>query len=395
MQVDDFRDSPVGQLVLIQGHDARLGRGYKHWAFVPHPLPPEPAISMSTYTVLGEADRALGALDARVAQLPNPRLLVRPALTQEAVSTSALEGTYAPLADVLEASYIDDDKKSAEVREVQNYVDAAMHGLNLIKERPICLSVVAELQKILVRKTRGDSYDSGRLREKQVVIGDKGRGIEQARFVPPPPGEILKKGVSEWEKWINLQERVPLLVRAALGHYQFETLHPFSDGNGRIGRLAITLQLIDAGALSYPVLNLSPWLEPRREEYIDHLAAVSMTGNYDPWVAFFAEAVKAQAAAACGTIDRLMAFRAALGRTLREQNPRGGRVLDVADDLIGYPVLAVTDIERDYNISYPAANSIVSKLATAGALREVTGKNYRRLYVCGEVMNIIREGAET
>lgn len=390
MQVEDFRDSPIGDLVPISGYDARRQREYKHWAFVPRPLPAEPRVSMATYAMIGEADRALGALDARLGQLPNPRLLLRPVLTQEAVSTSALEGTYAPLADVLEANYVDDAKKSTEVREIQNYVAAALRGLELISQRPVCLSVLAELQSILVKKTRGDSHDAGRLRETQVVIGDRGRGIEDSRFIPPPPGLQLQDGVSEWEKWINLQEKVPLLVRVALGHYQFETLHPFSDGNGRIGRLAMTLQLIDAGALSFPVLNLSPWLEPRRDEYIDHLLQVSRTGNHDPWVQFFAEAVKARSDAACATIDKLMRFRADLGRQLREQNIRG-RVLDVADDLIGYPVLAVSDIEKDYGVSYPTANSAVNKLVAAGALREITGGNYRRLYRCDPVMEIIRD----
>lgn len=338
----------------------------------------------STYKIISEADRALGVLDARVDQLPNPQLLVRPSLTREAVSTSALEGTYAPYVDVLEAQYEDSSEQSAEVREIQNYVRAALHGLELIKKKPLCLNVVAELQSILVRRTRGDTYDAGRLRERLVCIGDKGRGIEQSRFVPPPNGNFLIEGISDWEKWINSEQEMPVLVKVALGHYQFETLHPFSDGNGRIGRLAITLQLIEEGVLRHPVLNLSPWLEPRREDYIDHLLSVSRTGNFDPWVRFFAEAVKARAKAATDTIGRLLDFSAEVIEAMKRAGARGA-ILDLAVNIIGYPVMTVPEVQSDLEVSYPTANSAINRLREAGFLREITGGNYGRRYICDRV----------
>jgi Fic family protein len=323
--------------------------------------------------------------------LPTPRLLVRPSLTREAVSTSALEGTYAALSEVLEAEYIEERRTSAEVREVQNYVLAASKGIELIETMPICLRLVSQLQKILVARTRGDTYDSGRLRERQVYIGEEGGQIEESRFVPPPHGDVLRDGVSDWEKWINADDDMPLLVKAALGHYQFETLHPFSDGNGRLGRLLITLQLIHAGVLTQPVLNLSPWFEPRRAAYVDHLMTLSSTGDYNPWVSFFAQAVAARSRAASRTISALLAARDRFLTKLRGVGAQGV-VLDLAGDLIGFPRITVTRAAEQYDVTYPAANNAVSKLVSLGVLREITGSNYSRVFACDEVYNIIREG---
>lgn len=330
-------------------------------------------------------------MDARVAQLPNPSLLVQPSLTREAVSTSALEGTYAPFADVLEAEYTDKDL-SAEVREVRNYVRAASRGLQLIKKKPICLNVVATLQGILVKGTRGDSYDAGELRRRLVCIGDRGRGVEQSRFVPPPPGTALENGVSDWEKWINAEQEMPTLVKVALSHYQFETLHPFSDGNGRIGRLAITLQLIDEKIITHPVLNLSPWLEPRREDYIDHLLTVSKTGDFDPWVLFFAEAVRTRAKAAADTIDNLMALSSEVVEHMRNIGERSAAVASLAKNLIGYPVMTVGRVQQDLDVSFPTANKAIGKLVEAGYLRELTGRSYGRVFRCDRVFDLLREG---
>ncbi len=389
MQLERLKNSPVGHLVPIQGHDARLGRDYRHFAFVPDPLPATVELTQRTQRLFSEADRAVGALQVMTRLLPRPSLLVRPALTKEAVATSALEGTYAPFIDVLEGDYVDVRKQSAEVREVRNYVRAAQRGLELIEELPICMRLASELQGILVEGTRGEDYDAGRVRERQVCIGDRGLGIERARFVPPPPGAELDAGLSDWEKWINAEDDVPLLVKVAVSHYQFETLHPFSDGNGRIGRLLITLQLVAAGVLEFPILNLSPWLEPRREAYIDQLSQVSETGDFDPWVAFFADAVRARAKAASATIDALLEMREDFIGRLRQAGARGIAV-DLAGDLIGYPVLAVSDVQDLYGVSYPAANSAVARLVGLGLLHEITGGNYGRIFRCDPVFDVIR-----
>ncbi len=387
MQVDRFRSSPVGSLVRIEGHDARLSRDYDHFAFVPGPLPDSVTLSQPTYALLSEADRALGGLDAKIGLLPNPRLLVRPVLTKEAVATSALEGTYAPLSEVLEAEYAK-TAVGSEVREVRNYIDAANRAVTLVTEKPICVSVLSELQEMLVQGTRGDSYDAGRLREHQVCIGNEGLPIEDSRFVPPPPGDLLQRGMDDWEKWINAESDMPLLVRAALGHYQFETLHPFSDGNGRLGRLVITLQIMEAGALGYPIMNLSTWLEPRRDLYMDHLLRVSETGDFDPWVRFFAEAVKARSNATSKSISDLLSIRDGFVDRLDGLGCRGS-VVNLAGYLIGYPVLDVRRASDLLGVSYQAANTAVGRLVELGILRQVTAGDYGRVFRCPQVFEAV------
>jgi Fic family protein len=248
--------------------------------------------------------------------------------------------------------------------------------------------LIAELQAIIVRGTRGDSFDSGQLRGGQVYIGERALGIERSRFVPPPSGDDLREGVSDWEKWINSDDHTPLLVKAALGHYQFETLHPFSDGNGRLGRLIVTLQLVYAGALQYPVLNLSPWFEPRKERYKDLLLAVSQRGQYDEWLQFFFSAISAQADDAVSRIDELMAVRAEFLDRLRA-NKAKGVVLEIVEDLIGYPVITPSQAAALHQVTYPPAARAIDRLVQLGILREVTGRSYGRVFACERVMRIV------
>ena len=328
---------------------------------------------------------ALGRLDAATNRLPNPRLLVRPALRLEAVSTSALEGTYATLTDVLEGDFVDETRRSAEVAEVLNYVQATETALDRIKERPISFNLIAQLQQVLVRGTRGDSYDAGRLRERYVLIGPDNCRVSEARFIPPPHGDQLRDGASDWEKWINADDSIPLLVKVAAGHYQFETLHPFSDGNGRLGRLIAVLQLIYNGALRYPLLNISPWFERRRSQYQDHLLRVSQTGDIDPWIAFFCNAVLDQSVDAFGRIERLITLRDEMIRTLRQARARGTS-RSIVDDLIGFPVITVPAMTAAHHVSYQAANTAVARLVELGILREATGRTYDRVFVCDAVL---------
>ena len=226
VMVDARYTNPTGRLVSVRGTHPRTGVDYEAEAFVPDPLPSDLSLASRTYKLVGEAERAIGRLDAAAGKLPNPSILIRPAVMREAVSTSALEGTYAALFDVLEADYVPPSQRSQEVREVLNYVRAATDGHERIKTEPIRLNLIKPLQAILVEGTRGDGYDAGELRTGQVYIGERRAGIEAARFVPPPPGPELVAGVDAWEKWVNARDDLPLMVRVALAHYQFETLHP-------------------------------------------------------------------------------------------------------------------------------------------------------------------------
>lgn len=391
MQVEDFEKSPLGRLVPISGHDAYLGRDYDHFAFLPAPLPAEIRLSMGAHKLANQASLSVGRLDFAVKRLPDPGLLVRPALRREARSTSALEGTYATLEEVLEADYVEEANRTAEVREVLDYVRAAEQALDLIQTKPICLNVIAPLQATLVNRTRGDSWDKGRLRESNVYIGERSKGIEESRFVPPPFGAPLVEGVSDWEKWIHAEDDYPLLIKIAMAHYQFETLHPFSDGNGRLGRLIVTLQLVTEGALTYPLLNLSPWLEPRKDQYKDLLLRISKTGDFDPWVRFFCEAVHHQAEDGVKRIEELLEFQTDLRQRLADKQARGV-VNAVADSLLGYPIITIPEAAELHKVTYPPAKKAIQTLVELGALKEMPGRLFAygaKGYRCDPVMQVL------
>ncbi|MEB3022060.1 Fic family protein [[Mycobacterium] crassicus] len=390
MQVEDFEHSPVGRLVPISGHDAFLNRDYKHFAFVPVALPASIELSMGAHKLADQASMSVGRLDFAVKRLPEPGLLVRPALRREAQSTSAIEGTHATLEEVLEADYVEEANRRAEVREVLNYVHAAELALQLIETKPICLNVIAQLQATLVDGTRGDGWDKGRLRESNVYIGERSRGIEASRFVPPPHGDLLVEGVSDWEKWIHAEDDYPLLIKIAMAHYQFETLHPFSDGNGRLGRLIVTLQLVTEGALTYPLLNLSSWLEDRKDEYKDLLLDVSKSGDFDSWVRFFCEAVHHQAEDGVARIEELLEFQSDLRQKLIDAKARG-IVNAVVNSLLGYPIITIPRVAALHNVTYPPAKKAIQTLVELGVLREMRGTFAygAKVFICDPVMRVL------
>lgn len=388
MDVEALSKSPVGKLVPISGTDAKWGP-FSYFAFVPDPLPSSVPLKEATVRAVIDAGLALGRLDMAAERVPNPGLLVRPALRKEAQSTSALEGTYAPITEVLEGEIVGPEGVSAETREVLNYVFAAETGVQRLSERPISLNMLADLQGVLVKGTRGETYDAGRLRERQVLIGPKNEPIERARFVPTPEGEPLKVGFSNWERWIHDEGDTHVLVKVTLGHYQFETLHPFADGNGRLGRLIMTLQLIEAGVLKYPLLNIAEWLEPRKEEYVARLLATSIDGNFNSWVAFLCEGIKEQADAAVDRIDRLVAVRdTVLGTVLAAGSRRGGATYRIADELIGYPIIDVPSAAARQDVTYQSANEAIARLVALGVLREVrrSGRT-RKIFLSDAVLN--------
>ncbi|WP_433792451.1 Fic family protein [Actinoplanes sp. CA-252034] len=383
-----FRSSPVGYLVRIDGWDPRYSEKYECAAFIPDPLPAELDLKQQTYSGVTAAAVAVARLDQAAFRLPNPGLLARPAIRQEAVSTSALEGTYAALDDVLEADFLNRNQLTASVAEVHNFVEAAELAFEWIKDKPITVGMLEQLQKILVRGTRGDSHDAGRIRTTQVFIGAGGGRVDDARFVPSPPGDQLRAGIDAWATWLNAEDTFPLVIKMALGHYQFETLHPFNDGNGRLGRLVCVLQLAHRRELRVPVLNLSPWLEARRRQYQDHLLAVSATGDFEPWIRFFSEAVRVQAIRAVEKIDALHDWRDQALAQLAAAEVRGVAVR-IVEDMLGYPLITATPTAERYGVSYQAANTAIRRLVELGILEERTGRRYGRVFAARKVLNII------
>ncbi|WP_322984599.1 Fic family protein [Streptomyces sp. S584] len=381
--------SPIGTLVSIGGYDPRAGRDYHASAYVPDDLPHNVELSGSTHLAVANAAAAVARADQAARQLPNPRLLVRPSIRREAVSTSALEGTYAAFTDVLEADFKDRAQLSASVAEVLNYVRAAEEAIAWVGERPITLALLQHLQGVLVRGTPSETRDAGRVRTTQVFIGLNSANVEDARFVPAPPDHRLRDGLLAWEGWINGGQEMHTLVKMALGHYQFDTLHPFNDGNGRLGRLVVILQLMAAGELQLPILNLSPWLEVRRRAYQDHLLDVSVTGDYNPWVSFFCQAVEAQASEAMRQVSGLIEIKQKFMDQLRALRAKGVS-LQIAEDLIGYPMLTVRDAADRYGVTYQAANQAVAKLVELGILQQRSEGNYGRIFACNDVLRVMQ-----
>lgn len=385
MDVEKLRESPIGRLVPISGYDARFGEHYDYFAYVPEPLPAELDLGAATYAAVIDAAAAMARADQSASLLPNPVLLARPATRREAVSTSALEGTYAALSDVFEADFLDADELTSSVSEVRNYVTAAERAYELIERgQPISIRMLEDLQRELLRGTASDGPHAGSVRTTQVFIGVSNRRVDSARFVPPPADHRLKDGLEAWQSWIRESgSSLPTIIRVAAAHYQFETLHPFHDGNGRLGRLVVALQLMSAGDLRYPVLNISPWLEQNRTEYQDGLLRVSQTGDWNPWICFISAAVHAEALEVIARVDKLLALRESFQVALQGSK---GVSLKIADDLIGYPMITASLAAKLHEVSYQAANTAIAKLVERGILRQRTAGRYDRIFQCDAVL---------
>jgi Fic family protein len=386
MDLEKLRRSPIGQLVPITG--AHRGREYSHFAFLPDELPNEVAISPAAWRSLTDAVYALGRLDGAGRRLPNPGLLTRPAIREEAVSTSAIEGTYTTLPSLFESELLQSEERpDQDIQEVLSYVRTAELGFHVIRERGLTLSLIKELHAVLVESDPDVPDDEkGEFRQRQNFIGARDARVEDARFVPPPPGDQLLSGLEAWERWIHRPD-VPFLVRVALGHYQFETLHPFIDGNGRLGRLIAVLMLLEDGALTVPLLNLSPYFERHRDQYEGLLRDVSATGDFDPWTQFFLLAVGTQAQSALSQTEALISLKDETVNMLRSKKVRG-IAMQLAEDLIGLPVVTPRLVATKYMVTYQAAAYAIDRLVREQVLTPIS-RNRRKLYMAGDVMRIL------
>ncbi|MYH97596.1 MAG: Fic family protein [Acidimicrobiia bacterium] len=394
----DLSKSPIGTTVPISGNDHRFNTEYAVDAFVPAPLPQKLELPQDAWLALSEAMTELGRLDSAAGMIPNPYLVTRMATRREAIGTSALEGTFANLTDLFaaEAIAVDEENPSMppNVREVMNYTRAADYAFDWIAERPINSTLISSLQALIVRGTKSDGPEAGSVRLKQVFIGAENRPIAEARFVPPPPGDQLRVLLDEWLDWINNEDRrhdLQLLIRVALAHYQFETIHPYTDGNGRLGRLIAVLQILTEGALRAPVLSLSTWLKENATEYRDHLLNVSITGDWAPWIKFLAETVAASSKDALNRILRLLALRDEIGAQARESLPRARLAIEIADNLIAYPILTVATAQRLHGRSNQANRSAINRLCDLGLLEPYSDAQYDRLYWNRRVFEVIEE----
>jgi Fic family protein len=365
-------------------------------AFVPYPLPPDPPLVLTPthFDLLEQANRALGRLDGLSRLLPDTSLFIYLFVRKEALLSSQIEGTQSSLTDLL--LYEQDEVPGvplADVEEVSSYVAALQHGLKRLKEGfPLSLRLLREIHAVLLTTGRGSTKSPGEFRRSQNWVGGSRPG--QARFVPPPP-EQLQNCLSSLEKFLHDDPvRTPTLIKAALAHVQFETIHPFLDGNGRLGRLLITLLLCAEGAMTDPTLYLSLYFKERRDEYYDHLQRVREEGAWEQWLAFFLTGVLETAESGVASATAMFELFAADRQRIEGIGRAASSVLRVHQHLQKKPITSVLGAASAMSLTTPTVRTALDHLARLQIVREITGKRRDRLYVYNRYLQLLQVGAE-
>jgi Fic family protein len=369
--------------------------GYR--AFVPAPLPPDPPVDLGGQlrTLLSQADHALGRLDGAVLTLPSPDHFVFMYVRKEAVLSSQIEGTQSSLQNLLAAEVnLHDPDAPSDVGEVINYVRAMNQGLARLDELPVSVRLIREIHAELMRGVRGGKLRPGELRTSQNWIGPAGCTLREATFIPPPPDGV-PDALGELERFLHAEGALPPLVRVALAHAQFETIHPFLDGNGRVGRLLITFLLTERRLLAKPVLFLSHYFKRHRAEYYDRLQAVRDAGNWEGWLGFFLEGVIEVCGEAADTAAAILRVRedcrARIADSMGRAAANGHRILE---KLFDHPIIAVATVRDWIGVTQAGANNLVNRLAGAGILREMTGYARNRRFRFDPYLRLFEEPEE-
>jgi Fic family protein len=386
---------PVGAKSDRAGRYVRQPSGYS--AFIPRPLPPEPALNFDDemQTLLSRADRALGRLDGSIQTLPNPDLFVLMYVRKEAVLSSQIEGTQSSLADVLEVeASVFDPHHPSDVGEVLNYVTAMNYGLKRLVELPLCIRLIKEIHNELLHDVRGREKNPGEVRTSQNWIGPGGCTLQTASFVPPPPHEVIN-ALGDLETFMHSGVYIPALVKIGLIHAQFETIHPFLDGNGRVGRLLITFLLMQNEILLKPVLYISHYFKRNRAEYYEHLQAVRDRGEWEAWIKFFLAGIATVSLEATETARAIVGLRERHRSLVTERFGRAaGNGLSILETLFRSPIVTVASVQKHLGITYPPANGLVQRFVDAGILFEMTGQERYRIYQYSPYINLFADNRE-
>lgn len=379
MKSEDFSQDAAG--ILIHGLS-----GYQ--VFQPNSLPPVIRWSQELASVLSEASAVIGQLRGVGQWLKNPHVLINPFIRREAVLSSRIEGTQATISDLylFEASPKQNESEG-DVREVHNYVTALNHGLAHIKTRPLTLNLIRQMHALLMEGVRGQERTPGEFRRTQNWIGPGQCKIEDATYVPPPP-EKLSDLLDAFEKYLHAPSEIPILVKLALIHYQFESIHPFNDGNGRLGRLLITLLLCHDHLLDLPLLYLSAYLEKQRTEYYRHLLRVSQKGAWEEWIAFFLRGVKEQAKDAMDRSQRLLDLRDQYHLAVKRIS-KSVHMLDLVDLLFERPVIRISDVINRLHVTHRAARLNVEKLVTARIIKKISTGVKNQIFLADDILRIL------
>lgn len=384
MDLEKFQSGSVpGELVDYEGY----------YAFNPDPLPPD-GFGVDTELAMAHSDalKAVSELKGIGRNVSNPRMLIRPFMRKEAVLSSRIEGTRADLSDVYayevgQESTIQDNQ-IVDTREVVNYVNATERGFHELRDEELDLELVKKLHGILMNSVRGEEKNPGELRDHPNYIGPPDSEIEDARYVPPPP-HLAQFGIRELSDYINEDLHYPPLIEMGLVHYQFEAIHPFLDGNGRMGRLLMTLMMCEENLLDDPFLYVSAYFNRHRSRYIDHLYRVSADGDWKEWLMFFLDAIQTQANEAYIRSSELLVLQEEYRERYRDK--RSKTHLKLVDFLFTQPYLTVKEAEEELDVTYQAANNAVKTLVNDDVLVETTGKKRNRLFRAIEIMDIIEQ----
>lgn len=376
-------------LTFRSGRYVAQPTGYS--AFLPEALPPRPEIVIDTemQSLLSKADRALGRLDGSIQTLPNPNLFVFMYVRKEAVLSSQIEGTQSSLNDVLEVeAKVFHPDRPRDVGEVLNYIRALNYGLDRLSELPLSIRLIREIHEKLLSGVRGQNSQPGEIRTTQNWIGPQGCTLNEASFIPPPPNEVMNI-LGQLETFIHADIALPFLIKVGLIHAQFETIHPFSDGNGRIGRLLITFLLCHNEVLIKPVLYLSHFFKQNREEYYELLQRTRDEADWESWLKFFIRGIATVSNEATETARDIVNLREKHRQLIMEDMGRSaGKGLTVLEYIFRRPVISVNDIRAHLDVSYPSANSLIQRMVDLGLMTEITGQARNRRFRYGHYIDL-------
>ena len=360
-------------------------------SFVPNPLPPMPPIEMTEdmLDLLIKANSQLAVLESMATRIPNVDLFVSMYVRKEALMSSQIEGTQATLEDVLDPMI--EANTNRNVADVVNYIKATEFAIKRLKELPLCNRLIKETHAVLMEGVRGQEKSPGEFRYSQNWIGGQGSTLRNARYIPPTPDDMTE-AMSDLEKYINADEKMDALIRAALIHYQFETIHPFLDGNGRVGRLLITLFLMEKKVLTTPALYISYFLKKNRVEYYDRMTEVRSKGNYEQWVKFFLQALMESAEDAASTIDELTALHDKNATVIAGMGRAAKNAMMVFDYLEKNPIIEIGKTAEALGITFNTASSAVKRLADAGILKQTTNASRNRTFAYEDYLAVLRKG---
>lgn len=363
------------------------GNKWAFWYFKPKPIPRDLNLSPKTVQALSNADASLGRLQGLGALIRDPELLLGPYLTQEALASSRIEGTQASLSDVLQAEASGSPSANEDVAEVERYIAATRQGYRLVKTLPITQRLILDLHETLLSGVRGQEKNPGEFRTTPVWVGSTTDSPDTAIFVPPLPVE-LPDLITDWERFVNNPGDLPTLIRCGLMHYQFETIHPFLDGNGRIGRLLINLMLMEEGRLGTPLLYLSGYLETHRREYYDRLQDVREQGSIQEWLQFFLTAVRRSSDDAVQRAEKLVALREAY---IAEAAKTRSNLPALVDLVFTNPFLTVARVERRTGLTNQGARNLIKEAARRGWVEEIgtSGRGGKVYWIARALYDII------